>query len=44
MGWRLRIVLHLTIADGKIGAIDAVADPAQLHQFDVTILDVRTPK
>ena len=36
---RLRIVLRLTIADGRIAAIAAAADPAQLRQFDVAILN-----
>jgi RNA polymerase sigma factor (sigma-70 family) len=34
---RLRILLGLTIADGKIIAIDAIADPEQLAQLDVQI-------
>jgi len=35
---RLRIVLGLTIADGKIIAIDAIADPEHVRQLNVEIL------
>jgi len=35
---RLRILLGLTIADGKIVAIDAIADPEHIAQLDVQIL------
>jgi len=35
---RLFLVLSLTIASGKIVAIDAVADPAQLRQLDLAVL------
>src|SRR5262245_61333994 len=35
---RLRIVLGLTIADGKIIAIDAIADPEHVRQLNVQIL------
>jgi len=35
---RLRIVLGLTIADGKIIAIDAIADPDYIARLDVQIL------
>jgi RNA polymerase sigma factor (sigma-70 family) len=38
-GGRLRIVLVLTIADGKIAEINAIADPERLGQFDVTALE-----
>jgi RNA polymerase sigma-70 factor (ECF subfamily) len=40
MGGRLRIALNLTIADGRIVAIEAVADPERLQQFDVAVLNV----
>lgn len=39
MGGRLRIVLRLTIADGKIAEINAIADPAQLRELDVAVLN-----
>jgi RNA polymerase sigma factor (sigma-70 family) len=35
---RLRIALGLTIADGRIIAIDAIADPGHLRQLDVAVL------
>ena len=35
---RLRILLGLTIADGGIAAIDAIADPEHVAQLDVQIL------
>jgi len=35
---QLRIVLGLTIADGKIIAIDAIADPEHVRQLNVQIL------
>jgi hypothetical protein len=34
----LRIVLRLTIANGKIAAIEAIADPERLGRLDVKIL------
>jgi RNA polymerase sigma factor (sigma-70 family) len=37
-GGRLRIVLVLVIADGKIAKINAIADPERLGQFDVMAL------
>ena len=36
---RLFLVLNLTIKDGKIAEIEAVADPERLRQFDLAILD-----
>jgi RNA polymerase sigma factor (sigma-70 family) len=39
MGRRLRIMLRLTIADGRIVAIDAIADPAQLRELEWTVLN-----
>ena len=39
MGGRLRIMLRLTIAGGRIAAINAVADPAQLRGLDWTVLN-----
>jgi RNA polymerase sigma-70 factor (ECF subfamily) len=39
MGGRLRIMLRLTIADGRIAAINAIADPTQLRGLDWTILN-----
>lgn len=39
LGGKLRIVLALTIADGKIAAIEAIAEPAHLSQIDLEILD-----
>jgi RNA polymerase sigma-70 factor (ECF subfamily) len=38
-GGQLRIVLALTFAEGKIVAIDAIADAEHLGQLDVQILD-----
>jgi RNA polymerase sigma factor (sigma-70 family) len=35
---RLLMVLDFTIKDGKIVAIDAIADPARLHQLDLAML------
>ena len=35
---RLRLLLGLTIADGRIAAIDAIADPEHIAQLDVQIL------
>jgi hypothetical protein len=35
---RLRVVLGLTIADNKIIAIEAIADPEHIAQLDVQIL------
>ena len=37
-GWGL-LLLRLTIRGGKIAAIDAVADPAHLHQLRLAVLD-----
>ena len=37
-GGRPRVVFGLTITNGKIVAIDTVADPARLGQLDVAIL------
>ena len=39
MGGRLRIMLRLTIAEGRIVAIDAIADPAQLRELDWAVLN-----
>jgi RNA polymerase sigma-70 factor (ECF subfamily) len=39
MGGRLRIMLRLAIAAGRIATIDAIADPAQLRELDWTILN-----
>ena len=36
---RLLLVLALTISDGRIVEIDAVADPARLDQLDLSVLD-----
>jgi RNA polymerase sigma-70 factor (ECF subfamily) len=36
---RLRIVLRLTVADDRISAIEALADPARLAGLDVALLD-----
>jgi RNA polymerase sigma factor (sigma-70 family) len=36
---RLMMVLRLTITHGKIAAIEAIADPAQLGQLDLAVLD-----
>jgi len=35
----LVLLLRLTIRHGKIVAIDAVADPAHLHQLRLAVLD-----
>jgi RNA polymerase sigma-70 factor (ECF subfamily) len=40
MGGQLRIALNLTIADDRIVAIEAVADPERLSRFDLTVLNV----
>lgn len=37
-GGQLRIVLGLTFADGRIAAIEAIADPARIAAFDVEVL------
>ena len=39
MGGRLRIVLCLTITDGRIREIEAVADPARIAGFEVALLN-----
>jgi RNA polymerase sigma-70 factor (ECF subfamily) len=36
---RLVLVIHLTFEDGKIAAIETVADPARLRQTDLAVLD-----
>ncbi len=36
---RLYLVLRLTISDGKIAGIEAVADPARLSQMQIAVLD-----
>jgi RNA polymerase sigma-70 factor (ECF subfamily) len=38
-GGQLRIVLGLTFANGKIAAIEAIADPARIAAFDVEPLE-----
>jgi RNA polymerase sigma-70 factor (ECF subfamily) len=38
---QLRIVLGLTIEEGKITSIDAIADPEHLRRLDVAVLDQR---
>jgi RNA polymerase sigma factor (sigma-70 family) len=38
-GGHSRIVLRVTIADGKIAAINAIADPAEIQALDVAILN-----
>ncbi|MDP9362782.1 MAG: RNA polymerase subunit sigma-70, partial [Chloroflexota bacterium] len=38
-GGRPRAVFRFTIADGRIVAIDLVADPDQLGRLDVAVLD-----
>ena len=35
----LFLVLNLTIRDGKIADIEAVADPTRLRQFELAVLD-----
>ena len=35
----LFLVLNLTIRNGKIAEIEAVADPTRLHQFELAVLD-----
>jgi hypothetical protein len=39
MGGRLRIMLRLTIAEDRIAAINAVADPEQLRELNWTVLN-----
>jgi RNA polymerase sigma-70 factor (ECF subfamily) len=34
-----RIAIEFTVADGRIIAIDVIADPAQLDELEVTVLD-----
>jgi RNA polymerase sigma-70 factor (ECF subfamily) len=36
---RLFLVLQLTITNGKIVAIDAIGEPSQLHQLQISVLD-----
>ncbi|WP_048648634.1 sigma-70 family RNA polymerase sigma factor [Nitratireductor soli] len=38
-GGRLRIVLNLTIRDGRIAAINAIAEPAHLEALELAVLD-----
>jgi RNA polymerase sigma-70 factor (ECF subfamily) len=38
LGGQLRIVLRLTIAEGRVAEIEAIADPAHLGGMDVTVL------
>ncbi len=38
-GGRPRVVFDFTIARGKVVGIDLVADPAALHQLDVTVIE-----
>jgi RNA polymerase sigma-70 factor (ECF subfamily) len=42
MGGQPRVVFSFTIAGGKIAAIDLIADPVRIGQFDLVILK-RTP-
>ena len=37
-GGEPRVVFSFTLADGKIAAIDLIADPARLRQLDLTVL------
>jgi len=39
MGSQVRIVLKLTLANDRIAAIDTVAEPGRLGDFDIEILD-----
>ena len=39
LGGQLRIVLRLTVAEGKITAIEAIAEPEHLRQLDLEILE-----
>lgn len=36
---QLRVVVALTISDGRIAAIDAIADPEHLERLDYSILE-----
>jgi RNA polymerase sigma-70 factor (ECF subfamily) len=38
---RLLVVLRLEIAAGRIAAIEAVADPSDMAEFDLTIMEER---
>ncbi|WP_334401179.1 hypothetical protein [Bradyrhizobium sp. AZCC 2289] len=38
-GGQLRIVLRLTISGDRIAAVEAVADAAQIAEFDVEVLE-----
>jgi RNA polymerase sigma-70 factor, ECF subfamily len=40
---QLRIVVGLTIAEGKIIATDAIADPEHLRRLDISVLDLAPP-
>jgi RNA polymerase sigma-70 factor (ECF subfamily) len=37
-GGQLRIVLRVTIADGRVAEIEAIVDPARLGAMEVTVL------
>jgi len=41
IGGALRIVLRLTIRADRISAVDAIADPERLSQFNLRVLDTR---
>jgi RNA polymerase sigma-70 factor (ECF subfamily) len=38
LGGRLRIVIHMTVANDRIVAIEAIADPARIRDVDLEIL------
>jgi RNA polymerase sigma-70 factor (ECF subfamily) len=38
-GGQVRIVVRITVADGRIAAFDAFADPERLRQFDLALLN-----
>jgi len=40
LGGQSRVVFAFTIADDRITAIDLIADPARIGQFDVEMLEV----
>jgi RNA polymerase sigma-70 factor (ECF subfamily) len=40
LGGQLRIALNLTIAEDRIVAIEAVADPERLSEMDLAVLNV----
>ena len=40
-GGKPRVVIEFTVTDGKIAAIDVIADPAQLARLDIVVPGAR---